>query len=390
MIDVASAFGVLPPGAAYAADPHPILAALRNTPPIRTMDGDVWLVARYADILSVLLAEPGSTASFNAFDTAGGDRHRGLVRRLRSWVSRLSDDDVMPAIQGVVDDLTARLVCDGTADLVRDFADRVPMAVMRDLLGIPPADVPVLETMAGRILSGYDTGWKGRSASAGPAKTMLDAYFRQRLATARKGGATPLLATILETGTADGLDDVALADICSKLLVTGTTTTAGCIANILVRRLRDGIALPSDPENHMALVDELIRLDTPVLGVRRRLLRSFHLSDGADGTTLLPKDAVVYLMTSIADRDPAIVGDVGTSCPLGSRVPHLAFGRGAFHCLGAPLARLEIAALLVAGAPLMDLLCTAGPIRWREAWLLHEPAALPVQIIANPSESASR
>ena len=60
--------------------------------------------------------------------------------------------------------------------------------------------------------------------------------------------------------------------------------------------------------------------------------------------------------------------------------PPLTFGLGRYHCLGAMLARLEIASLLEAIQPIVPKLRLSGPVQWRESWLLHEARSLPVEL----------
>ncbi len=104
---------------------------------------------------------------------------------------------------------------------------------MSDLLGIPPADLPALQRLGQDVLLSYDLDWDGRPAM-GAALAMLPRLFQPT--TGARAGYAPC-APAARSPVRPRPADESLSDTCSKLFVAGTTTTAGCISNILARLL---------------------------------------------------------------------------------------------------------------------------------------------------------
>lgn len=362
----------------YLKDPYAHFARWRAASPLHYVARrDLWLVTSYDLVVQMLRDEhlvPGHGTSF-----AERSRHFRItvVKELRAFFAALDDIGIDAIIRDVAQRAFTRVLERGEADLVTDIAQAVPGAVMGRLLGVPEADLIHLHPLSVALINDYDLC----STSAAPArgKALTDAYFRRHLARARRREIAPLLTLLVRAQQEHGFADEVLADVCSRLLSAGSSTTAGCLGNILVRLLRmpDDGAIPLRPDARQtdALVEELIRLDTPVLGARRRAGRSFNLAGEkiAEGQLVLP-------MLAAANRDPAYFANPDAVDLTRTGKKHLSFGQGAFHCLGAPLTRKEIHAVLACVLPCRSAFKLHAPPVRKAGWLLHEPARLPATI----------
>jgi cytochrome P450 len=104
-----------------------------------------------------------------------------------------------------------------------------------------------------------------------------------------------------------------------------------------------------------------------VLALKRLVRETVQMGEA----TLSPGQKV-FLLTAGANREPVPADE--------SRTSSLTFGLGRYHCLGAALARLELAAVLDLLVPLASRMRLAAPVAWREAWLIHEARSIRVTI----------
>lgn len=353
-------FGLGPPGVDYARHPYAALARLRDMAPrYLAPERDAWFFSARADIAALLrddrlAATPGSTFADRS------DPFRGtVVRRLRAWFAS-SGALLAQTVSAVTEDCMAALTKQGGGDLVPAVAHAIPCRVMASLLGIPAGDLPPLQRAAEGLLLSYDLKWSGRPASAAPAPRVLGLYFREHWRTAP---ATPLMELLRATQAEFDLPHASMIDTCSKLFSAGTTTTSAGIANILAR-LVGAADTPSAGPGPYALED-LLRLDTPLLAIRRQAREEVRL-----GEAVIRPGQKAYLLVGSANRAAV---DERSGAPL-------TFGLGRYHCLGAALARLEIGALLDAFQAVAAHVRLSGSVQWRESWLLHEARAIPVMI----------
>ncbi|HEV7289994.1 hypothetical protein [Sphingomonas sp.] len=353
-------FGLDPPGIEYARNPYPALARLRDIAPVHyAQERDGWFISERADIAALLRDDRLDITPGSSFVDRSDPFRATVVRRLRGWFASseaLLTDTVPVATKACM----AALIEQGEGDLAPMVAHAIPVRVMASLLGVPASDIPALQHTAEGLLLGYDLKWTGRPTASAPASRVLDLYFHSHW---RKAPATELMDLLRTTQAEFALPDASMVDTCSKLFSAGTTTTGAAIANILARLLNAGA--DSDALRPPYQVDDLLRLDTPVLGIKRVARAEVQL-----GAAVIRPGQSVCLLIGGSNRMP-----VGAP-----HAPPLTFGLGRYYCLGAMLARLEIGAVLDAFQPIAPKLRLSGPVRWREAWLLHEARSLPVQL----------
>lgn len=361
MSGTATLFGRGAPGADFGRDPYPYLARLsKETPRHYMAERDAWFISARSDIVALLRDDRLSITPSSSFADQSSDFRSTVAKRLRAWFSA-SGPLLTEAVTKVTRRCAARLEAGAEVDLVEAVANYVPSRVMAELLGIPAADLPPLQRLGERILESYDLDWSGRSRAPVTAPA-LSAYFQGHWSTAPD---TPLLRLLREAQAGQTLPDASMIDTCSKLFTAGTTTTAGCLANImahLVGRVADG-RFSGGPGG----VEDLLRWNSPILALKRYVRETVQLGD-----VTLAAGQKVFLLTGGANEPSNQVSE---------RQGHsLTFGLGRFHCLGAALARLEVSAVLDMTAPVVPRLQLLEPVRWRESWLVHEARSIRVSI----------
>lgn len=372
-----TAFGVGEPSEDYARDPFATLDTISGACPVRLADREGWAVAGRGPVLAALRDDRLAATDGSTFTDRSPAFRNSVARMLRAWFAHEAERALPELVNEAFADATAHLFAvgqaDRVADLVADIARAVPLAVMAALLGVPPTHRQGLGRLAGGLLASYDSGWSESAASGVRSKQGLDGYFILHLTRAEIGA--PLLDPLRDIGRKQDLPPAAMADVCTKLLVAGTTTTAGCLASILAWLLEDPAAYRTCAEradtDMPALVEDLIRLRSPILALKRTATAQTTVAG-----TPVAAGARVYLLTAAANREG---GTAVPDCPAaGPTQRHLSFGRGRHACLGAPLARLEIRTALTHLLPLVPRLRLLEPIQWRRAWLLHEPVSIRV------------
>jgi cytochrome P450 len=395
-----------PFGADYLADPYPHLAQARDaTPAFYSPPLDHWVVTRYDDIRSILLAPAVFSAAnalapltppcpaaartlsgFGAVPTLANADPPGHTR-VRRMVNGAFTPRRVSAMEPVVRAVVARF-CDerlrlGHADIIGDFAWDLPVIVLFSILGAPADDVALVkEATVNRVLITYGKpsaeeqvrAAEGLLALWGYAKSLVD----DRIRNPRDDFTTDLVQALDAQGK--GLSVAEASTMTLNLLVAGHETTTSLVGNAFRRLLEDRGTweqLCADPSLIPGAVEEVLRLDSPVVAWRRRTTQPVDI-----GGVAVPDGANLLLMLGSANRDPAKFTDPDT---FDIRRPnahqHLSFGFGAHFCLGAPLARLEARIVLEeVSARLPSLRLVAGqPLEFLPNISFRGPLSLPVE-----------
>jgi cytochrome P450 len=341
-------------------DPFPIYDALRADGPVEVAPGR-WLVTRHDDVRAVL-GDPEAFSSDLRDPTnpvlAGSPlifddppRHTELRRLLARAFTGARVAALEPSLTALGDDLLTAWA-DGPADFVTAYADPFPVRAIAVMLGVPDTDHARFKQWSEDRAAVVYRG-PGSPADAGAAA--LDAYLRDLVADRRRTPTPDLLSALV----AEGLADAEAAGLGAVILSAGNLTTTRLLANLVHELATDPVRfrlVRDEPAARPALVEESLRLDSPVQLPARRATRDVVL-----GGAVVPAGAFVMVGVGAANRDPAAYDDPGSLRPGRDGPPHVAFGHGIHFCLGAALARLEAAVTLDLLARRCTAIELAGP-----------------------------
>jgi len=385
---------------AFFDDPYRAYAAIRAAAPTFFWeDYGFWCFAAHADVSALLrdkrfgrqilhvmsrdeLGWPAPKPHLAPFDALERQsllemeppehtRLRNLVNR--AFVSR-QVEKLAPRIAALAHQRIDAFARDGEADLIEAFATPIPVAVIMDLLGAPREIGPQLLDWSHRMMAMYQFGVTRavEDIAANAAREFADfmrGYARARRADLRDDLISQLLAAESEEGK---LSEDELVTTCILLLNAGHEATVHAIGNaaktILERRL-DPQDIFADAKTTEAAVEELLRLDAPL-----HLFTRYALDDVEFSGLRLRKGQKIGLLLGAADV--ARFADPDAFQPGRDPNPHVAFGAGIHFCIGAPLARLEMAVALPILFQRLPGLRFANRPRYRDAFHFHGLEAL--------------
>ena len=355
-----------------------------------------WLLTRQADVRRMLGDADAFANGWTPDDLAGdvrrdprqlsGDRSGNLLSldppdhtRLRRMVAGEFTVRRMrrlePRIVEIVDDHLDALARSGPpADLVAQYALPIPSLVICELLGVPPGDQAEFQE---RTNAQLDTGLAEDRRAALAAEAL--AYMQGLVARARRAPGEDLVGMLVREHS-DDLTNDELVGIANLLLVAGHETTANMLGlgTLALLRHPDQLARVRDDEEAVApAVEELMRWLSIVSSGSPRLAR--HDVE-IDGVTIRRGDLVVFNLPA-ANRDPAVVDDPERFDITRDGPPHVAFGHGVHHCLGAPLARMEMRIAypaLLRRFPALHLAVPDDEVAWATTHAIHGLERLPV------------
>ncbi|CAM5606501.1 Cytochrome P450 OS=Streptomyces alboniger OX=132473 GN=CP975_32605 PE=3 SV=1 [Streptomyces alboniger] len=376
---------------------EPLFAQLRRSEPVSRIrlphGGTAWLVTRYQDIKTVL-GDPrfGRAATQHAqapriqADPAGEGLLMGLDppdhTRLRKAVAgaftKRRVKDLQPTTELIAEGLLTEMEANGPpADLVASYALPLPVTVISDLLGVPAQDRGQLRSWSDALLSTTD------NPAADAAEAMVD-YFTHLVRYRRRKPADDLLSSLVcrQHQGQERLDEQELALLTRDLLVAGHETTASQIANstyVLLGHPAQMKCLRRDPSRWPTALEELLRFVPLGSGGYRARVAAESVELG--GVHIEAGDTV-FAPTAAANRDPDMFTAPDCLDIIRTPNPHLAFGYGVHHCLGAQLARLELQvalAALVRRWPHLRPACGEREIEWKSGMQVRGPKSLMVR-----------
>ncbi|QKW37577.1 cytochrome P450 [Actinomadura sp. NAK00032] len=379
--------------------PPPEFAERRRESPLAPVmmpSGDEAVLAvRYADVHAVLTNPAFSRAALlapdaprilpgeefgedpNALTNMDPPRHTRIRRILSDIFSPRHVKTWHPKIVAITERLTGDLVAAGPpADLIAAFTLPLPIQIMCELLGVPPADRERFRTWTDMIISSTAFTVEERVAAA----TEFSGYVRD-LIDGRRGRDGDALIDALISAHDEGerLSEAELVHLTVMLIMAGYETTASVLARGVLSLLTTDQyrVLRDEPEIIPTAVEELLRYGMPGDGgLLRMATKDVELPSG----TVRAGQAVMPSMAS-ANRDPEVFDDPERFDVRRGHCPHLTFGQGAHYCAGANLARHELqVALETLTRAVPDLRLDVAPdeVEWRSGLLLRAPLSLPV------------
>lgn len=394
----------------YKGDPYRTYAALRESAPVRRImlnSMPAWLVTSYDDVRQ-LLADPRLSSSLDNLSpelaAAGawvlGERMMGLDRhmlrsdppahtRLRRLVGKAFTprriEQLRPRVQEMTDELAARILPRGEADLISEFAFPLALGVIMELLGLPEGDRDQFREWARMTVPRGPESLQEEMAGYAAIRE----YFVELVArkTRDAGGDDLLSALVVARDEGQRLSEDELLGMAWLLLTAGHSTTVDLIGSGTLALLRNPdqlAALRADRSLLPAVIEEMVRFDGAIeLAISRFTTEEITVGD----VTIPGGGEVVYLAIAAADRDPDHFADPDRFQPQRAETGHLGFGHGIHYCLGAPLARMEAAiALEVLLDHFADLALAVDPdkIVWSVNPHMRGPQALPLRFTPRP------
>ncbi|MDN3353905.1 cytochrome P450 [Actinomadura sp. DC4] len=383
----------------FVADPYPAYAELRRDRPVFFDEPTgQWVVTRHEDVNALLRDrrlgrsylhvatheefgrpdEPEFLAPFWSLVRAGMlDVEPPDHTRLRRLVSKAFTprmvEGLRTRIRELAGDLARGLAERGGGDLLAEVAEPLPVTVIAEMLGIPEADRPLLRPWSAQICGMYELDPADDvQRTAVRASEEFSACLRD-LARHTKGD--NLIAAL---AAVEGLTEDELVGTCVLLLNAGHEATVNATGNAWWALFRNPDQLARLRADHGLIptaVEELLRYDTPAPMFERWVLEDVEVAG-----VRVPRGAEVALQFASANRDPEVFADPGALDLSRDPNPHIGFGAGIHFCLGAPLARIELAESMSAvlrAAP--DLRLTAEP-KWKPGFILRGLESLPVEV----------
>ena len=284
-------------------------------------------------------------------------------------------------VEATIDRLLDRVAGQDSFELVSAFASPLPIAVITKMLGL--ADEPdrlrrVGATMAS-ALDGVHSLWHARQLFVAD-REMRASFAALLVRAAQEPGDDLTTALVAQQG--GEITSAELSSLVGLLLLAGFETTVNAIGNgvrALLANHEQWQLLVQDPSRAAAVVEEVLRYDPPVQQTARVLLSS---SDPVELSGVpVRRGQWVVLMLAAANRDPAVFIEPDRfDITRANAADHLAFSSGIHYCLGAALARMELAAAFRALAIRFPKLRASGPVRMRPGTTLRGPRRLPVAI----------
>ncbi|WP_328341518.1 cytochrome P450 [Streptomyces violaceus] len=359
---------------AFLADPYPAYAELRAKGRVHCYEPtNQWLVPHHADVSALLRdrrlgrtyqhrfthEEFGRTAPPQEHEPFHTLNDHGMLdleppdhTRIRRLVSKAftprTVERLKPYVRGLADDLASALVTAGGGDLLKDVAEPLPVAVIAEMLGIPESDRAPLRPWSADICGMYELNPSEETAAkAVRASAEFSDYLRELIAARRKEPGDDLISGLIEAhDEGDRLTEQEMISTAVLLLNAGHEATVNSTVNGWYALFRDEAQLAALRADHTLVpsaVEELMRYDTPLQLFERWVLDDIEIA----GTTI-PRGAEIALLFGSANHDPAVFTAPDRLDLTRTDNPHISFSAGIHYCIGAPLARIELAASMTA------------------------------------------
>ncbi|MGA9489668.1 MAG: cytochrome P450 [Mycobacterium sp.] len=311
-----------------------------------------------------------------------GADHNRLRRLVSKAFTPRSTARLKTTIAGVITELVDPVAATGRCDVVADIARRYPIPIISGLLGAPREDWQLFSDWADDIFKIFDWNVAEDTPVIMAAFDKLDAYIYD-MVDQRRNTLTDDLVSELIRAEEDGdrLTSDELIMLAAVLLMAGTDTTRNQLA-AAVQDLCDHpeqwALLAEHPELAPQAVDELMRHSPVIFATMRKAVEDVEL----DGV-MVPAGAHVIVNTAAANRDPDVYDDpdrldITREAP----ATMLTFGGGIHYCLGAHLARAELAEALTVITRRMPNPRRSGPAPWKPLVGITGPTALPIEFDA--------
>ncbi len=388
----------------FAANPYPAYAAMREHAPLIWHEATrSYIVSRYEDVELVFRDRESRLTTAN-YDWQLEPVHGRTILQLSGREHAVRRALVAPAFRGrdleerflPVIERNARELVDafrhsGTADIVTDFATRLPVDVIADMLGLDKTDHDRFHGWYTSVIAflGNLSGDPAVTAAGERTRAEFAEYMLPVIRERRENPGDDLLSTLC-AAEVDGvrMSDEDVKAFCSLLLAAGGETTDKAIAAIIANLLAHPdqlAAVQADRGLIPAAFAETLRYSPPVHMIMRHSAEEVEVSGGT-----IPPGATVTCLIGAANRDASryrdperfdiFRGDLSTTSAFSAAANHLAFALGRHFCVGALLAKAEVETGLNQLFDAMpDLRLPDGFVPVEEGVFTRGPRSLPVR-----------
>ncbi len=359
--DAVARFRLIDPPAGFVDDPYPWYAQLRRQSPVHRLGERSFFLSRYDDVLAAYRDPRTSSDKHAEFTPKFGDSpllehhttslvfndpplHTRVRRLIMGALNQRAIKKMEQGLIQLIDELLDDIENQSSVDMISDFAARIPIEVIGNLLNVPRDERAPLRDWSLAILSALEPVPKPQVLQTGnQAVIEFTDYLKILVSDRRQSPGDPAVdvLTRLIQGEKDGekLTESELLHNCIFLLNAGHETTTNLIGNGLHALIshRDQLErLAAEPALADSAVEELLRFESPLQLNNRLTTESMTI-----GEKTIPAGAFLTLGVGAANRDPDQF-DRAEHLDIG-RSPnnHLAFGQGRHACSGMNVARLE-------------------------------------------------
>jgi len=377
-------------------NPYPYYAELRDKAPVAWIEPiQAWAVSRYADV-DFILRNPRLFSSALWNTAASGDlvvvpEAPGLLsmdppdhtrmRKLanKGFTPRLIRE-MEPRVRTITQDLLKPVTGQGEPDLVSALFIPLPIIVIAEMLGIELERQKDFKRWSDDVVRSLNRPTdEGVRAEIRRSITEFRSYLEGMIDRRRTEPGDDLITAFVQAEEEHQvLSSIEILGLTVLLLAAGNETTTNLIGNAVLALLdhpEELARVRTDRANVAALVEEVLRYDSPVQVVFRQATQEVELEGGK-----LPAGATVLLLLGSANRDQRKFPEPDRFDVTRNPQDHVAFGYGIHYCLGAPLARLEgrsaLEALLFDCPPFTKVLAQVPRIA---AFLVRGPKTLPLR-----------
>jgi cytochrome P450 len=385
-----------PPAPVAPGEPEPFYALIADCPVTQAelSDGSTaWLVSGFEQVRQVfsdprfsraLATAPGRSLNALEASTAGTiigmdpPEHTRLRKLVASAFTARRVEAMRPRVAAIagelIDAFTAR---PQPVELMSSFCQLLPVQVICEMLGVPTADMEKFRVWSATLVG----NWEQDTDELMTAGAAMYEYLAERIRIKRTQPGDDLLdALIAARDSSDRLSEEELTILGTTILVAGHETTAIQISHSLVTLLdhpSELARLRADPGLIAGAVEELVRYVRIGILPLARLTRE----DVELGGVTIPAGEVVLPLNLAADRDPSVFREPDRFDVGRAPASHLGFGAGPHHCLGAPLARVELQEslrALITRLPGLALAVPSGELRFKPGMAMYHLRELPI------------
>jgi cytochrome P450 len=311
-----------------------------------------------------------------SLDGADHQRQRRLVAK--AFTPRAAER-LRTTCTDIITDLVADHADAGQCDAVTDIARQYPIPIICAMLGTPREDWHLFSAWADDIFKVFDWNVRNDEPHIVRAWRALDVYLDEMVRN-RRGALTDDLLSDLMRAEVDGdrLTHDELLMLAATLLMAGTDTTRNQLAaavEVLSDHPTEWALLAEHPELAPKAVEEVMRYSPVILNTMRVAVDDVELAG-----VQIPAGTMLIANTAAANRDPAAYTNPDQFDMTREHAPAmLTFGGGVHYCLGAHLAKIELAEALTTMARRMPDIRIVGDVPWKPMTGITGPASLPIE-----------